>query len=425
LFNSIQIRLTLIFTFIILIAAGALCTFLIITHHEQSLEEAAYNLNKQADLVADLAAPAILEGGSDPDILAKKLGVQIDALVTIIAPDGTVLGDSVQSPAIMENFTARPEVREALEKGLGKSIRYSIRYSTVEKSKNMYVAVSIHGKEGILGIARVSLPLYTIEKNINNQVSLIIYAVFAVCLFLIIITWLVSRTISVPLRKLLFAANSVASGNLGQQAAINSKDEVGRLSTAFNSMSLKLKANEEKLIKQFEEMESLSIRDSLTGLYNRRGFFLLGEQQMKQAQRLSGNLYLLYIDLNDFKSINDRFGHETGDQALVKTAAFLNGNTRKSDIIARLGGDEFVILMLNAVESSQQAVIERIIANLKEFNVKERLDYQIKMSIGVSNYDADMHRSLDDLLSAADTTMYGKKKIIKASESYYPPEKTG
>jgi diguanylate cyclase (GGDEF)-like protein len=425
LFNSIQIRLTLIFTFIILIAAGALCTFLIITHHEQSLEEAAYNLNKQADLVADLAAPAILEGGSDPDILAKKLGVQIDALVTIIAPDGTVLGDSVQSPAIMENFTARPEVREALEKGLGKSIRYSIRYSTVERSKNMYVAVSIHGKEGILGIARVSLPLYTIEKNINNQVSLIIYAVFAVCLFLIIITWLVSRTISVPLRKLLFAANSVASGNLGQQAAINSKDEVGRLSTAFNSMSLKLKANEEKLIKQFEEMESLSIRDSLTGLYNRRGFFLLGEQQMKQAQRLSGNLYLLYIDLNDFKSINDRFGHETGDQALVKTAAFLNGNTRKSDIIARLGGDEFVILMLNAVESSQQAVIERIIANLKEFNVKERLDYQIKMSIGVSNYDADMHRSLDDLLSAADTTMYGKKKIIKASESYYPPEKTG
>ncbi|MBK8230775.1 MAG: diguanylate cyclase [Candidatus Eisenbacteria bacterium] len=91
-------------------------------------------------------------------------------------------------------------------------------------------------------------------------------------------------------------------------------------------------------IRTEEELRSLSLVDALTGLYNRRGFFTLAEQQLKLARRIDGQLQLVFADLDDLKLINDRLGHDEGDRALMDVAAILRTTFRESDTIARLGG---------------------------------------------------------------------------------------
>jgi diguanylate cyclase (GGDEF)-like protein len=86
------------------------------------------------------------------------------------------------------------------------------------------------------------------------------------------------------------------------------------------------------------------LTDELTGLYNRRGFFVSAQQQLKLANRYNKGIFIFSADLDDLKIINDNFGHKTGDSALVETANILKKTFRESDIIARIGGDEFVIL---------------------------------------------------------------------------------
>ena len=97
-----------------------------------------------------------------------------------------------------------------------------------------------------------------------------------------------------------------------------------------------------------EALRTLSIKDDLTGLYNRRGFFALAEQGLKTAQRMGTEMLLIYGDLDNLKEINDTFGHKEGDQALMDISQILKETFRESDIIARIGGDEFVMLAMNS-----------------------------------------------------------------------------
>ncbi|MGZ3568836.1 MAG: diguanylate cyclase, partial [Thermodesulfobacteriota bacterium] len=96
---------------------------------------------------------------------------------------------------------------------------------------------------------------------------------------------------------------------------------------------------------------TLSLTDELTDLYNRRRFFVLAEQYLKLAIRSKKRLLLFYLDMDDLKSINDRFGHNDGDQALIALGSILKKTFRESDIIARIGGDEFVVLLESTDEN--------------------------------------------------------------------------
>ncbi len=177
----------------------------------------------------------------------------------------------------------------------------------------------------------------------------------------------------------------------------------------------RLKDAEELLSKQVVELQNIAIHDALTGLLNRRGFFILIEQQMKLAPRLKGKTYLFYIDIDGMKWINDTLGHEEGDNALAATARFLTESSRKSDIIARLGGDEFVLVAIDAVEQSQEIILERMMRNLTKFNKKMISGYKLSLSIGVALYDSDKPCSIDDLLARADRRMYEEKNKKKAA----------
>ena len=160
-----------------------------------------------------------------------------------------------------------------------------------------------------------------------------------------------------------------------------------------------------------EEIRALSLRDELTGLLNRRGFFELATQQLKVAERLRKRMLLLYADVDNLKSINDRFGHQEGDRALAGAALILKSTFRDSDLFARLGGDEFVVLAMETERFQDDFFRSRLQKKLELYNEQNHAQrsYSLGLSIGLVVWHPDLPLSLDNLLVQADARMYDEK----------------
>jgi diguanylate cyclase (GGDEF)-like protein/PAS domain S-box-containing protein len=159
--------------------------------------------------------------------------------------------------------------------------------------------------------------------------------------------------------------------------------------------------------KQVEEtMRSLSLIDELTGLYNRRGFLTLAEQQLKIADRMKRAMVLIFADLDGLKSINDTLGHQEGDRALLDSAQILKKTFRSSDIIARFGGDEFIVLVIEVQDGNTKLYTSRLENNIKNFNENEERRYTLSISTGLALYDPQKPCSIYELISHADKLMY-------------------
>ena len=163
--------------------------------------------------------------------------------------------------------------------------------------------------------------------------------------------------------------------------------------------------------KKVEELESKVETDPLLGIFNRRGF----ERELKRAlayvNRYQSSNALVFIDLNNFKAINDRHGHLAGDNVLKTVSVAINRNLRASDIVARFGGDEFAILLWNLTPASARAkalALENMIASLKMSHASASLS--VGASAGMTMLlDAD-HPS--DVMARADADMYSRKQAI-------------
>ena len=164
-----------------------------------------------------------------------------------------------------------------------------------------------------------------------------------------------------------------------------------------------------------EALLALSLTDELTGLYNRRRFFVLTEQCLKVAVRTKKRPLLLFIDMDDLKWINDHYGHNEGDQALIGVADILKKTFRESDIIARIGGDEFVVL-LESTDENSETLLTRLHENVKDYNVK-RSQHILSISLGTVQFDPEYPISIDELLSKADALMYAQKRKRRKKES--------
>jgi diguanylate cyclase (GGDEF)-like protein/PAS domain S-box-containing protein len=162
--------------------------------------------------------------------------------------------------------------------------------------------------------------------------------------------------------------------------------------------------------KQAEDaLKTLSLRDELTGLYNRRGFFTLAEQGVKTAKRMGVKMLLIYGDMDNLKKINDTLGHQEGDRALIDLSQILKETFRESDIIARMGGDEFVILATNGSGDPAEKVISRFKKTLKDHPFSTNRSFPLSLSLGVICFDPENPCHIDELLSRADQMMYANK----------------
>jgi len=159
-----------------------------------------------------------------------------------------------------------------------------------------------------------------------------------------------------------------------------------------------------------EELRSITLTDELTGLYNRRGFLTLAEQYLKIANRMKNTISILYADIDNMKSINDTFGHQEGDRALIETAGVLKETFRESDVVARIGGDEFVVMpaVMNAM--SHDAVMGRLHGSIERLNALQGRKYRLSVSAGIAFYDPENPCSIEELLSRGDRIMYENKR---------------
>lgn len=162
-----------------------------------------------------------------------------------------------------------------------------------------------------------------------------------------------------------------------------------------------------------EEIRQLSVTDDLTGLLNRRGFYLLAEPALESARRHNRSCVLAFLDVDGLKQVNDAHGHDVGDELIKDVAEVLRNTLRKSDIIARMGGDEFCVLVTEP-EGDQVRLRERMLEGLQDVNDTGERPYQLAASIGLVQAWPGGKGQLDALLTQADELMYEDKRARRA-----------
>jgi len=159
-----------------------------------------------------------------------------------------------------------------------------------------------------------------------------------------------------------------------------------------------------------DQLRSFALTDDLTGLYNRRGFLILGLQHLKLASRTGKSLLLFFVDIDQFKRVNDSLGHLEGDAFLICCAEVLRSTFRASDIIARIGGDEFVILAQEGAGNGSGAIFDRLESALRSLNDKVDSPHKLSLSVGAARFDPQNPISLGELLALADREMFERKR---------------
>jgi len=229
---GLRTRLTLTTVPLVLLTMSLLTFLLLALVRTLYLDNTEILLLGQARMVSESAAGAW--GDSTAlDRLAKTLGARAGVRVTIIASDGTVLGDSEVDPATMENHAGRPEVAELLTRQSGASVRYS----ATTGREMVYTAVPIARADAMLGVARVSWPLDEVNARLDLLRSLALIGIAFSGVLAALLAWLLSRYIIRPIDALTGVAGAMAAGDLDRRSDPRGTDEIGRLGLAFNRMA--------------------------------------------------------------------------------------------------------------------------------------------------------------------------------------------
>jgi diguanylate cyclase (GGDEF)-like protein len=266
------------------------------------------------------------------------------------------------------------------------------------------------------------------------------------CIVLIfgMIAYQMARSLVRPIRALSAASLRIAAGDTDVEIpGPTPQDEIGVLISAFNDMSSRLRANRqaleasrleieqanEKLLEQNRKLQQnseifqqLSITDELTRLHNHRFFQDQLPREAKRADRTGQPLCLILIDLDDFKKLNDRFGHAVGDSVLRRVAALMNQTVRETDLLARYGGEEFALLVSGAQLEDAVAIAEKVRLAISDarFSLldpdgKQRIS--ITASFGVALYQGDEKAFFNDADRALYAAKAAGKDCVRTAES--------
>jgi diguanylate cyclase (GGDEF)-like protein len=299
------------------------------------------------------------------------------------------------------------------------------------------------------------------NKLHNLRISGIISLFFSVLLALIF-SRLLSSHFNTPIQLLVSRCVAIAKGKLGERLDFRAGDELDNLIDAFNDMSANLHDSQEKnrlgeeaLRKSRDELEvrvdertkelvnlnkelvqevaerkqaeerlaQAATSDPLTGLMNRRAMLDQLKYQAIRYRRSNTPFVILLIDLDHFKNINDAYGHDAGDEALVAVAGCLRNSTRSQDLISRWGGEEFMVLLPDTDLKGGLAAAEKIRSNVarKSFTAGG-INLELTLSAGVAAYSAE--QTLDDCIKAADTALYQAKNEGRNRVSAFDKKET-
>lgn len=179
-----------------------------------------------------------------------------------------------------------------------------------------------------------------------------------------------------------------------------------RSCTIINDVTERIRM-ERELAELSDRLRTLAATDELTGLHNRRGFVIVARQVLEIASRQGTRVALLFVDIDNMKAINDRYGHDSGDEAIRAVAEALRQELRSADTVARIGGDEFAALALGLDDAELRAVEQRIRGRLRR--MQRDTEFGIAVSAGWTVHPADATLTIEQLLAEADQAMYLEK----------------
>lgn len=246
--------------------------------------------------------------------------------------------------------------------------------------------------------------LMRLARKNQSRVYITIVIVFATGLSVAITTGLaLAMSVIYPVRVLSSGAEQLGEGNLSYRISLNAKDEFGGLAGNFNSMAEKIETSTAML-------HQLAIHDGLTGLFNNREFYRRIKEEVSRYRRFSRVFSLLIIDLDEFKSINDRLGHQAGDAVLSALSKIVQESVRDTDFVARYGGDEFAVILCDTSETGAFNMAERIRKKVNDtaITIKGAGTVSLTMSIGMASISPEV-ASEERLIAIADNALYRAK----------------
>ncbi|HJW11774.1 MAG TPA: GGDEF domain-containing protein [Albitalea sp.] len=259
----------------------------------------------------------------------------------------------------------------------------------------------------VLGIAEPLASILESTRILGGTIAQIVLAFSAAAIAL---AALAARVVTRPLNQMTREVKRFSSEHVVGELPTQRGDEIGELARGFHEMQLRITSAMAELDASRRHLSHVARHDTLTGLPNRAVFIDRVEHAIQSARRSGRFLAVLFIDLDNFKDINDTFGHAVGDEILVLVAEALRTAVREADTVARLGGDEFVIL-LESMDEEQDArrVAQALIDRVAERIAVSGRTVELGLSIGISLYPRDGSNA-SELIRHADEAMYLSKQ---------------
>jgi diguanylate cyclase (GGDEF)-like protein len=338
--------------------------------------------------------------------------------VYLVTASGSVITSSTSSSAETMQLHVDPSTLATLDEAAGSTAEYRDRFGVA-------VVGTLNRVPGVGWAVIAQVPRAEAYAPIAQLRNFALVLVTSLLIVVGAIAYVLGALIVRPLARLTEGAAEVAAGDLSVDLPIVGGGEVSYLTEVFNDMVARLRegrdaldAANESLRKKNDELQRLSITDGLTGLYNRRHLMETLEAERRRTDRSERTFAVLMVDVDHFKQFNDRFGHQAGDEVLLRVAGILRKCTRDIDFPARYGGEEFCLLLSESTLEGAVEVAERIRAELADVNFEGE---KVTVSIGAAEYPTD-GESVENVLASADAALYeakrsGRDRVAKATRS--------
>ncbi len=261
----------------------------------------------------------------------------------------------------------------------------------------------------INGVIDVRYPVENLKISLTTMInSFIVFFVFFTILIFAILYVRLNSLLVQPLKQFIGLIQEIISkNNMTKRISLKTKIfEVKNIENYFNKML-------DSIQDYYEKLQELSDRDYLTGLYNRRKFEEFLSYEIGRSLRHKHKFTVLMIDLDNFKYINDTYGHASGDLVLKEVTKIFGSNLRNADILARLGGDEFAVILPETPYENGYVVVEKLRAQLEDASISLMFDQvTLTASFGIAEYP-EQGDSIESLLTGSDIAMYKAKKAGK------------
>ena len=280
---------------------------------------------------------------------------------------------------------------------------------------HLYKPITLQGNENIIGYVYLKANLDSLYQRLRQNILVIAAIVFSVLIIAILLTSKLQKIISAPILELSQATKTIKDKK-DFSIRVDRDDylEINQLCDGFNSMLGEIQSRDEHL-------QRLALYDELTGIPNRSLFIDHFHRAIAHSKRTKTQLAICFLDLDNFKPINDNFGHEVGDKLLIEVAKRISTSIREEDTVSRQGGDEFAIL-LGDIESYEQyeQMVDRIHHSLTQPYLIDDYSHKMTASSGITLYPAD-DGDIDTLIRHADQAMYHAKLAGKDRYHLFNP----